>query len=314
MTHHQITLAERYQVASLRAVGAWPAAIARELGRHSSTILREVRRNRNGEDRYRAHPAHCQALVRRSHSRRDQRLMSATWQVVVAHLRARWSPEQIAGWGRRMGTLHISHQTIYRYLARNRRAEGTLYRCLRQARKLRRRRMGSARRGSGQLGPSITTRPASVAGRRRIGPWEVDTVLGRGSQECILSLVERKTGYVLIGKLAVHTAQAFAERAIPLMRAQVHPVRTITADNGAEVSGYRAIQRATGTQFYFAAPYHAWERGTDENTNGLIRQYLPKGQSMAGLTQRDCVRIARHLNQRPRKRLGYRTPEECYDG
>ncbi len=313
MTYHQITLAERYQMASLRAVGARPAAIARELGRHPSTILRELRRNRNWEHRYRAHTAHGRALTRRSVSRRNTRLAAADWQRVVRSLRARWSPEQIAGWGRLTGLVRVSHETIYRYVAADRHAGGTLYRCLRGARRLRRRRAGSARRGSGLLGPSITTRPASVDRRRRIGHWEVDTVLGRGSRDCILSLVERKTGYVLIGKLPVRTADAFAHRAIPLIRAQARPVRTITADNGVEISGYRAIERRTGARFFFATPYHAWERGTNENTNGLIRQYLPKGQSMAGLTQRDCAHIARQLNQRPRKRLGYRTPEECYE-
>jgi transposase, IS30 family len=124
---------------------------------------------------------------------------------------------------------------------------------------------------------------------------------------------EGTAGYVLIGKLAVHTARGFAERAIQLIRAQVRPVYTITADNGAAISGYRLIERRTETRFFFATPYDAKERGTNENTNGLIRQYLPQGQSMAGLTQRDCLHIARHLNQRPRTRLGYRTPEECYE-
>lgn len=313
MTYHQITCPERYLIASLRAVGARSAAIARELGRHRSTILRELRRNRNWEDRYRAKSAHGQALTRRSVSRRNRRLAPADWHCVVRHLRARWSPEQIAGWGRQTGRLCISHETIYRYIAYDRHAGGVLHGFLRGARKQRRRRAGSARRGSGLLGPSIATRPASVARRRRIGHWEVDTVLGRGSRDCILSLVERKTGYVLIGKLPARTADAFARRASQLIRAQPRAVRTITADNGVEISGYRAIERRTGSRFFFATPYHAWERGTNENTNGLIRQYLPKGQSMAGLTQKDCAYIARQLNQRPRKRLGYRTPEECYE-
>ena len=136
---------------------------------------------------------------------------------------------------------------------------------------------------------------------------------GATTRDCLLSLVERKTGYVLIGKLTAHTAVAFAQRSIHLIRRQPRPVRTITAHNGTEIRGYRAIEKATGTQFFFATPYHAWERGTNENTNGLIRQYVPKGQSMAGLTQRDCARIARRLNHRPRKRLGYQTPAECYE-
>jgi transposase, IS30 family len=142
-------------------------------------------------------------------------------------------------------------------VAYDRHGGGELHRYLRGARKLRRRRAGSARRGTGLLGPSIATRPTSVERRRRIGHWEVDTVLGRGSRDCILSLVERKTGYVLIGKLPARTADAFADRATQLIRAQSRPVRTITADNGVEISGYRGIERRTGTRFFFATPYHA---------------------------------------------------------
>lgn len=138
-------------------------------------------------------------------------------------------------------------------------------------------------------------------------------MLGAGQAgPCVLSLVERKTGYVVIGKLMARTMRAVNRRATQLIRRQRRPVRTITADNGTEFHGYPAIEQATTARFYFATPHHAWERGTNENTNGLLRQYLPKGKSMASLTQHTCNRIATKLNRRPRKRLGYRTPEECY--
>ncbi len=123
--------------------------------------------------------------------------------------------------------------------------------------------------------------------------------------------MERKAGYLLIGKLADRTAAAFTQRSLRLIRQQRRPVHTTTADNGGELRGYPTVERPAGTRFFFATPYHDWERGTNENTNGLTRQYLPKRQSMEGLTQRDCARIARQLNQRPRKQLGYRTSEEC---
>ncbi len=138
-------------------------------------------------------------------------------------------------------------------------------------------------------------------------------MLGAGQAgPCVLSLVERKTGYVVLGKLTARTTRAVNRRATPLIRRQRRPVRTITADNGTEFHGYAAIEHATAARFYFATPHHAWERGTNENTNGLLRQYLPKGKSMASLTQHHCNRIAAKLHRRPRKRLGYRTPEECY--
>jgi IS30 family transposase len=129
---------------------------------------------------------------------------------------------------------------------------------------------------------------------------------------CVLTMVERKSGYLLLGQLEQRLSAAVNQRARHLIAAQLHPVRTITVDNGTEFHEYAQLERATGTRFYFATPHHAWERGTNENTNGLIRQYLPKRQSMAHLTQHDCTRIATKLNRRPRKRLGYRTPEECY--
>jgi IS30 family transposase len=136
--------------------------------------------------------------------------------------------------------------------------------------------------------------------------------MGTGSKDCILSLVERKTGLLVIGKLASRTTEALNARAIELMNAHRGPFLTITADNGTEFHDYAAIERCTQTTFYFATPYHSWQRGTNENTNGLIRQYLPRGTSMSQLTQRECSQIAHRLNTRPRKRLAYKTPMECF--
>jgi len=229
-------------------------------------------------------------------------------------LRKDWSPEQVAGWLRRQGLLAISHETIYRYIWADKHEGGTLHGHLRGARRKRRKRYGSYEsRGRVAGKRPITTRPVIVEARAQLGHWEADTVLGPG-RPCILSMVERKTGYVLIGKLLARTTAEVNRRATQLIRRQRRAVRTITADNGTEFHGYAALEQATGTRFYFATPHHAWERGTNENTNGLIRQYLPKGQSMARLKQHDCNAIARQLNRRPRKRLGYRTPEECYAG
>ena len=135
--------------------------------------------------------------------------------------------------------------------------------------------------------------------------------MGTG-RPCVLSMVERKTGFLLLGQLHARTTAEVNRRTIQLIRTQPRPVRTITADNGTEFHQYTTVERATDARFYFAAPYHSWERGTNENTNGLLRQYLPKRSTMATLTQHQCNAIAKQLNLRPRKRLGYRTPEECY--
>jgi IS30 family transposase len=315
MTYHQITAAERYTLGLLRRQGLTPATIARVLGRHRSTVCRELRRNRTAHDgAYRPQVAQWHANGRRSRSRRNRRFGPAAWRLVTRRLQRLWSPEQIAGRLRREGKLRISHETIYRYIWADKRRGGSLYTHLRGAQKRRRKRYG-AYDSRGRLAGkrSITTRPPGAEHRSRVGHWEADTVLGAGQAgPCIFTMVERKTGYIAIGQLPIRRSTAVNARAAKLIRAQPRPVHTITADNGTEFHEYATLERATGTHFYFATPHHSWERGTNENTNGLLRQYLPKGESMAHLTQHDCNRLARHLNRRPRKRLGYRTPEECY--
>ena len=312
MTYRQITFEERYTLGLLRQRGLAPAAIARVLGRHRSTIAREVRRNHACDGTYRPPLADGYARARRSRSRRNRRFSAAALQRVATLIGEQWSPEQVAGHLRLQGLLQISHETIYRYIWADKRHGGRLYTHLRGARKQRRKRYGrydSRGRVAGKR--PITARPAAVETRAQLGHWEADTVLGAG-RPCILSMVERKTGYVVIGQLRARTTAEVNQRATRLIQRQRRPVRTITADNGTEFHGYAAIEQATDARFYFATPHHAWERGTNENTNGLIRQYLPKRRSMAHLKQHDCDVIAAKLNNRPRKRLGYRTPEECY--
>jgi IS30 family transposase len=160
----------------------------------------------------------------------------------------------------------------------------------------------------------IGERPAVVERRQQLGHWEIDTMMGQSlgeSSDCIVTVVERKSGYVAIGKLAARTVLQTNRAILALMRRHRGRFRTIMADNGTEFHGCAALEARTGVRFYFATPHHSWERGTNENTNGLIRQYLPKGQSMTNLTQNECDAIADHLNHRPRKRHAYKTPNEC---
>jgi transposase, IS30 family len=315
MTYHQITFAERYSLGLLRQRGLSAAAIARLLGRHRTTIGREVRRNATHHDGgYRPQLADWYARGRRTRSRRNTQFTPTDWERIECLLRQDWSPEQVAGWLRRRGELRISHETIYRYIWTNKRQGGTLYQHLRGARKLKRKRYGrSDSRGRLAGKRPITARPRGAETRSRFGHWEGDTMLGAGQAgPCVLTLVERKSGFVAVGQLRQRTGAYVNQRAHRLIRTQPRRVRTLTVDNGTEFHSYAALERAIPTRFYFATPHHAWERGTNENTNGLLRQYLPKGASMAHLTQQDCNRIATKLNRRPRKRLGYRTPEECY--
>jgi IS30 family transposase len=317
MKYYQLSAEERFLIAALRSQGVSLPEIAGILGRHRSTVWREVGRNCAPYDGgYRSRRAHQRAHARRWRSRRNQQFGPVELARVEGLLREAWSPEQVAGHLRRTGEFSISHETIYRHVWRDLKAGGTLHLALRGARKQCRKRYGrydSRGRLAGKR--MIGERPAAVETRRRTGHWEIDTMMGQSlgeSSDCILTLVERKTGYVLIGKLRARTA-AEANRALLELMAR-HPgrVATITADNGTEFHWYAQIEAVSRVKFYFATPHHSWERGTNENTNGLIRQYLPKGQSMAQLTQRQCDCIAEHLNNRPRKRHAYKTPNQCF--
>jgi len=317
MNYRQLNAEERSVLAALRRLGLSRAEIGRQLGRHRSTIGRELERNAAPYDGgYRSARAHQRAHARRYRSRRNRHFGAAELARVEALLQEEWSPEQVSGHLARTRELAISHETIYRHVWRDLRAGGTLHLHLRCARKQCRKRYGrydSRGRLAGKR--MIDERPASVEMRHRTGHLEIDTMMGESlgeSSDCILTLVERKSGYVQIGKLRARTA-AEANRALLELIAR-HPgrVTTITADNGTEFHWYAQVEAVTPVKFYFATPHHSWERGTNENTNGLIRQYLPKGQTMAGVTQSQCDTIADHLNNRPRKRHGYKTPNECF--
>jgi transposase, IS30 family len=315
MSYSQIAPWERYAIAALLAHGYNQAQIAWILDRHRSTISRELRRNvARTYGWYHPKLANDYARTRRWRTRQHSQYSAAQWRQVVRLLEGWLSPEQISGYLRRLGLFSICHETIYRYVRADKREGGTLYLNLRQGHRRRRKRYEP--RGPRPAHPfkrHIDERPRSAQRRVVIGHWEIDTMAGPDpSGPCLLTLVERTTGYVALGLLRTRTAAEVNARAIELLRAQPRRVLSITADNGSEFAGFTTIEQATGVPFYFTNPYHAWERGTNENTNGLIRQFIPKGQSLANLTQHDCTAIARALNRRPRKRLRYRTPEACY--
>jgi IS30 family transposase len=305
---------ERHEIAAMRGMRMGMGEIAKRMGRSRSTIYREVARNRAGYDgKYRAERAQEKTNARRRKSRRNQRISEGEWKRVEELLRQEWSPEQISGRLRKSQEMKISHERIYQYVWEDKRRGGNLYLHLRGARKQRRKRYASKdSRGRLEGKRAITERPASVETRKRIGDWEIDTVLGGKGKDCILTMVERKSGYLKIGKLKARTTQETNRAAKELIQRNRSKVKTITADNGTEFHGYRHIEEQTSVKFYFATPHHSWERGTNENTNGLIRQYLPKRQSMAHLTQDLCDALADKLNSRPRKRLNFKTPYEVF--
>jgi len=300
-------------ISALRKQGLNQSQIAINLQRNRSTICREFQRNSSRLGHYRPENAVSLTSGRRSRSRRNQHFCPQQIARVEALLCQQWSPEQISGFLLRECEFSISHETIYRHVWKDLKRGGVLHTHLRCAKKRRRKRYG-AYDSRGRLAGKrhISERPPAAEDRNQLGHWEIDTVMGTGSKHCIVSLVERKTGYTLIGKLKARTQLETTQRTIRLIRQHPQQFRTITADNGTEFHDYSSIELATHVPIYFATPYHSWERGTNENTNGLIRQYLPKGTTMAKLNQYQCNAIARKLNQRPRKRLDFKTPEECF--
>src|SRR5918993_747088 len=241
MTYRQLSPEERYMLAALRRQGLNQSEIARSLGRHRSTVCREVRRNSTRADgRYRAFTAQERTNGRRSRSRRNRRFSAEGFALIDGLLCRQWSPEQVAGYLRRSGLLSISHETIYRHVWRDKREGRTLHTHLRGARKRRRKRYG-AYDSRGRLAGKrmISERPPEVEARGRVGHWEADTVAGSGSKDCVVTLVERRSGLMMVGKLSDRTAESLSRRVIRLIRRHGARFETVTADNGTEFHDYR---------------------------------------------------------------------------
>jgi IS30 family transposase len=287
------------------------AVIARRLGRHPSTIFRELRRNhsRNG---YWASAAQAKADARRSARPFTCKMeRSEVVSYVRQRLRQRWSPDEIAGRSRddfpHDPLRRISRQTIYTWIHSH--PAATYWR--RYLRRLGRVRRRGENRGQLPACVSIEGRPALVDRRTRYGDWEGDTVVGRGHRSGAVTLVDRKSGYLLLGKVPDRQAATVREAMTQLFRPLPAGLRrTLTLDNGKEFAEHARLAAATPLRVYFAKPYCAWQRGTNENTNGLLRQFFPKGSDMAHVPPKQFEKVQHLLNNRPRKRLGYRTPLE----
>ena len=313
MKYRQLTHEERYMIGQLRRQGCGLSEIAQLMDRSRTTIWRELKRNMvpspKGGMTYCVSRAQEKRNGRLRRSRRGSQYSAEDYALIRRLLLEQWSPEQIAGTLRRLNELEISHQTIYRYVRRDWRSGGALWQELRRRYKRRKRHYGLERRGRLQGKPTIDSRPESVEARQEVGHYEGDTVHGASWEKaCVVTVVERVTGLLLVGKSPDKTVESVNKVLIKLLRESPLPVRTLTLDNGTEFHGYRQVEEATGVQIYFARPHHPWQRGSNENTNGLLRQYWPKRTSMANLSQRQCSQIAHKLNSRPRKRHGYLSP------
>jgi len=308
-TYHQLTQAQRYQIYALKKTKHTLSEMAAVIGVDKSSISRELRRNR-GQRGYRPQQAHELAVQRRPKT--IARITAAVWSLVESLLRQEWSPEQISGRLKREQGIQISHEWIYQHVLEDKQAGSDLYKHLR-CQKKRRKRYGSYdRRGQLPNCRSIEERPTVVNARKRLGDWEVDTLIGKQQKHAILTLTERKSRFTVLGKMSRRTAGAVRRKVCQLLWPVKDKVLTLTSDHGKEFADHELIAETLQLNFYFAHPYAAWERGTNENTNGLLRQYFPKKSDFKTVSKKQIEQTSSKLNFRPRKTLRFKTPFEVF--
>jgi IS30 family transposase len=312
MGYHHFNIDEREVILKMRAQQASLEEMGRRLNRPKGSISRELRRNVSSTGDYKPHLAQRYYEQRRKESKVPYRLErnSSLRSYVRTKLKKYWSPEQIGDSIKGK----ISPLTIYSYIYRDQASEGSLYRFLRRSHRWRRkRRRRPDSRGQMPDRRMIDRRPKAANQRRRIGDWEGDTVEGSKGTGFIVTHVDRKSRYTVAVKVADKSSEAVNRAICARMKSlPADKIKTITYDNGKEFAGFKDLERTLGMRSYFAHPYHSWERGTNENTNGLLRQFFPKGMDFRTITQTDIDKVEELLNNRPRKCLTYRTPNEVF--
>lgn len=314
-SYHHFTQEERTLLSALRRKSLTQEAIARELTKSQSAISRELKRNRtNGI--YHAYEAKRKVEQRQQQAQQPRRrIENDPWlrKYVIKKLKKSWSPEQITGRVRKDHNIIVCHETIYKYIYHQR---PDLKKYLRCKKGRYRRRYGAKIRVKQReelKKTRIDQRPKVIEERARLGDFEGDTIVGQRGSGSLITYVDRHSGYTLIDYVPRATAQTVRETTIQRFNRLPRSTKyTITYDNGSEFEDHELIARETKMDIYFAYPYHSWERGTNENTNGLIRQFFPKQTSFIAITQKDTMRVERLLNTRPRKRLAYLTPTEVF--
>lgn len=313
--YHHLTRDQRCQFYVLKTRGDSISEIALTLGVHRSTLYRELARN-TGQRGYRFQQAQEMASKRAECSSRNSlKMTSELTNLIEAKLRLQWSPEQISGWLKReQGDESVSHETIYQYVWEDKLGGGNLYKELRHhGKKYNKRGSGKAGRGCIPGRIDIAERPAVVDEKSRIGDWEIDTIIGKGHRGAVVTMVERHSKLTLLAQVSRKTAQEVEEALTSKLGEIADCVLTITADNGKEFANHELVSATLGATMYFAHPYCSWERGLNEHTNGLVRQYLPKHQRLDRVAQERIVQIETLLNNRPRKVLQFRTPLEVFN-
>ncbi|MCP4234646.1 MAG: IS30 family transposase [Aestuariibacter sp.] len=313
MSYEHLSLAERHYIEIERKAGTSMNQIAKALGRSQSTLSREISRN-TGQRGYRHKQANRLAEQRHKQKPKSVKLTDDIKQLIDGYVKLDWSPEQIAGRLEKEGIITLHHETIYQYILADKRAGGTLYKHLRHQNKTYRKRYGSAHNRTGipnRVG--IEQRPQEANERKRVGDWEADTIIGKHHKGAIMTLDERKSKVRLAAPLQSKKAQDVKQAAITLLQPIKLFIKTITFDNGKEFTLHEPIAEALDCETYFARPYHSWERGQNENANGLLRQYFPKTMELVDVAMKQVFEAVDKLNSRPRKCLGFKTPYEVFE-
>lgn len=314
MNYKQLTREERYQIEAYLKTGLSNKEIARHLGKHPSTIGREIKRNR-GLRGYRPKQANKLAVDRRHKAQKSIKLTESIKEQIKTLIRQELSPEQVCDYLEKSKIVKLHHETIYRMVLADKQQKGSLYQHLRHLHKSHRKRYGSYdKRGRIKNATSIEERPKIVDDKNRIGDWEGDTIIGKDKKSAIYTLVERKTLYTVIVKLTGKNAKDLADKAITALKPLKDRIHTITYDNGLEFAEHERMAEELEAKIYFAHPYSSWERGINENTNGLIRQYFPKGTDFNKVSQKQIDFVMNRLNTRPRKTRGGKQPVELFLG
>ena len=308
MPYKQLTQEQRYEIKAYMQAGFTVINISNKVGVHRSTIYREINRN-SGQRGYRPRQAHQKATERKKNAVKYMKLTDELKHQVTAFLKKDFSPEQVSGYLQKHHNIKISHEIIYQFIWSDKSSGGTLYKHLRCSSKKKRKRYGGRdRRGQIPERISIDERPEIVDNKERIGDWEVDTIIGKKHQSAIVTAVERKTKYTCIRKVEKKSAREVTAALIKMLLPFKEQVHTITVDNGKEFAGHKTIADALQSQVYFAHPYCSWQRGLNENTNGLIRQYFPKKLAFNSIEDNQTRFVENRLNNRPRKSLQFNTP------
>lgn len=306
--YKQLTYEQRCQIYALKKRGDSQRDIANIVGVHQSTISRELSNN-SGQRGYRHKQAQEKAEQRRRDAVSPNKMTADLISLIESKLREDWSPEQVSGWLLEAQETLISHETIYRHIWADKRAGGDLHTHLRhQVKRYDKRRNGKSTRGQIKGRVSIDERPDIVDKKVRVGDWEIDTMIGKGHSGALVTIVERATNFTVAAQVNSKSAADVTQATIALLTPLKPLVHTITADNGKEFAYHDQIAQALDAEVYFAHPYSSWERGLNENTNGLLRQYFPKATDLKQVPQKEVNKAVVKLNTRPRKGLEFKTP------